>query len=125
MHLKTSHTREPRGQLPTPHTHFGWCPVSGGGSVVVDLLFNELPIVCGVSCLVLVLILQYFLVLQSSCGEREIDRETERDIYIAAIFYFFLIKYIFQKLNLAFFGTCPSVTMETVALFEKLNKVDY
>ena len=29
----------------------GCCPFYGGGSVVVDLLFNALPIVCGSLCL--------------------------------------------------------------------------
>ena len=34
----------------------GFCPFYGGGSVVVDLLFYVLPIVCGGSVLVFVLL---------------------------------------------------------------------
>ena len=47
----------------------GCCPCSGGGSVLVDLLFNVLPIVCGNSlCLPLFVMycFEYFLDLQSS-----------------------------------------------------------
>ena len=35
---------------------FGWCPFLGGGSVVVDLLFNVVVIVCGGSVFVFVLV---------------------------------------------------------------------
>ena len=55
----------------------GYCPFLGGGSVavVVDLLINTLPIVCGSSVFVFVLLrITYFesiLVLQSSGGGRE------------------------------------------------------
>ena len=34
----------------------GCCPFEGGGSVVVDLLFNVLPIICGSYVFVFVLL---------------------------------------------------------------------
>ena len=40
----------------TPPLGLGCCPFCGGGSVVVDLLFNELPIVCRSSVFVFVLL---------------------------------------------------------------------
>ena len=41
---------------PPPDGSFGCCPFLGGVSVVVGILFNVLPIVCGGSVLVFVLV---------------------------------------------------------------------
>ena len=43
-------------KLPPPPSGLGCCPFWGGGSVVVDLLFDVLPIGCGESVFVLVLL---------------------------------------------------------------------
>ena len=40
---------------PPPPSSLGCCPFQGGDSVLVDLLFNVLPIFCGDSVFVLVL----------------------------------------------------------------------